>query len=105
MHQMQTMAGLLLGDKGEPPLKDNGWQSQKDPPDEKQSLKRSQKRAQAWQAKLSSQKPQSKANPSMPGELTFSQTLSNVNKSLDRMTEILIDSLSPLTPQQMEQES
>ena len=41
----------------------------------------------------------------MPGELIFSQMLSNVDMSLDRMTEILIDLLSLLTPQQMEQES
>ena len=31
--------------------------------------------------------------------------LSNVDMSLDRMSEILIESLSLLTPQQMEQES
>ena len=41
----------------------------------------------------------------MPGELTFSQMLSNVDMSLDRMIKILINSLSPLTPQQTEQES
>ena len=41
----------------------------------------------------------------MPGELTFSQTLSNIDMSSDRMTDILIDLLSLLTPQQMEQES
>ena len=43
--QMQTTVGLLLGGKGELPLKANGQQSPKDPPDEKQLLKRSQKRA------------------------------------------------------------
>ena len=103
--QTQATAGLPLGGKGEPPPKDNGRQSPKDPPDEKQPLKWSQKRARARQAKLSGQKPWSKANPSMPGELMFSQMLSNVDMSSDRMTEILIDSLSPLTPQQTEQES
>ena len=45
--QMQTTVGLLLGDKGEPPPKANGQQSPKDPPDEKQLFKMSQKRARA----------------------------------------------------------
>ena len=103
--QIQTTVGILPGGKKEPPPKDNGWQSPKDPPNEKQPLKRSHKRARAWHAELSSQKPWSEANPSMPGELTFSQMLSNVDMSSDRMSKILIDLLSPLTPQQMEHES
>ena len=103
--QMQIGAGILPGGKGEPPLKYNGQQSPKDPHNETRPSKRSQKRVRAWQAKLFSQKPQSKANPSMPGELTFSQMLSNVDMSLDRITEILIDSLSSSTPQQTKHES
>ena len=43
--QMQMTVGLPLGGKGEPPPTDNGRQFPKDPPDEKQLSKRSQKRA------------------------------------------------------------
>ena len=103
--QMQMTVGLLPGGKEELPPKDIGQQSPKSPPNEEQPLRRSWKRAQACQAKLSSKKPWPKANPSIPGELTFFQMLSNINMSSDRMTDILIDSLSPLSPQQTEQES
>ena len=100
----QTTAAKPSGDEGDPPPNDNDRQPVKGPPKAWKNTKK-KKEAQAPQmAGTGDTGQESRANQPeeerlMPRILQTSQTLESTERTAERVSEVVNDLLSPLTPQ------